>query len=242
MKNDDLFRQALQRQNDRAAGMNMPDDMEQRVMKRIHDRQGKSRQWSIVAAAASVAVLLAFAFWPKQQQPTTNSNTNTVIVENKQNQPEAVPNAGTATTTQRYDNYHIAVQPLPHSGTKTKRVVKTPSPTAVPSAATPSQLNSRIAHIEKQVDVPDEISKEAQPEKLIAATENSTTAVAQALPAASQSQTLTERDIPITRPENYRHTPEELELLRKQANEAYLKWAELELEIAKYHLEQTAQQ
>ena len=27
-----LFRQALQRQNDRAAGMKMPDDMEQRVM------------------------------------------------------------------------------------------------------------------------------------------------------------------------------------------------------------------
>ena len=121
-------------------------------------------------------------------------------------------------------------------------MVKTPSPTAVPSAATPSQLSSRIAHIEKEVEASDEISKEAQPEKLIATTENSTTAVAQALPAASQSQTLTERDIPITRPENYRHTPEELELLRKQANEAYLKWAELELEIAKYHLEQTAQQ
>ncbi|MBR1498038.1 MAG: hypothetical protein IJ615_00155 [Bacteroidaceae bacterium] len=32
MNNDDLFRQALQRQNDRAAGMKMPDDMEQRVM------------------------------------------------------------------------------------------------------------------------------------------------------------------------------------------------------------------
>ena len=32
MNNDNLFRQALQRQNDRAAGMKMPDDMEQRVM------------------------------------------------------------------------------------------------------------------------------------------------------------------------------------------------------------------
>ena len=241
MKHDDLFRQALQRQNDRAAGMNMPDDMQQRVMKRIHDRQRKSRRWSIVAAAASVAVLFAFAFWPKQQQPTTNSNTNTVAVVNKQNQPEAVPNAGNTTTPQRYDNYPTAVEPLPNSGTQPKRVVKAPSPTAVPSAATPTQVSNRIAHIEKQVDAPDEISKEPQPEKLIAATENSKT-VAQALPAASQSQMLTERDIPITRPENYRHTPEELELLRKQANEAYLKWAELELEIAKYHLEQTAQQ
>ena len=53
--------------------------------------------------------------------------------------------------------------------------------------------------------------------------------------------TLTERDIPITRPENYHYTPEELALMKKQANEAYLKWVELELEIAKHNLEQTAQ-
>lgn len=53
--------------------------------------------------------------------------------------------------------------------------------------------------------------------------------------------TLTERDIPITRPENYRYTPEEIALMKKQANEAYLKWAQLELEIAKYTLEQIAQ-
>ena len=53
--------------------------------------------------------------------------------------------------------------------------------------------------------------------------------------------TLTERDIPITRPENYNYTPEEIALMKKQANEAYLKWAQLELEIAKYNLEQTAQ-
>ena len=53
--------------------------------------------------------------------------------------------------------------------------------------------------------------------------------------------TLTERDIPITRPENYKYTPEEIALMRKQANEAYLKWAQLEMEIAKNNLEQTAQ-
>ena len=60
-------------------------------------------------------------------------------------------------------------------------------------------------------------------------------------PETDMAQTLTERDIPITRPENYKYTPEELALLKKQANEAYLKWVELELEIARYTLEQTAQ-
>ena len=56
-----------------------------------------------------------------------------------------------------------------------------------------------------------------------------------------KSVTLTERDIPITRPENYQYTPEEIALLKKQADEAYLKWVELELEIAKHNQEQTAQ-
>ena len=56
-----------------------------------------------------------------------------------------------------------------------------------------------------------------------------------------KSVTLTERDIPITRPENYKDTPEEIALMKKQANEAYMKWVELELEIAKNNLEQTAQ-
>ena len=60
-------------------------------------------------------------------------------------------------------------------------------------------------------------------------------------PETDMAETLTERDIPITRPENYRYTPEELALLKKQASEAYLKWVELELEISRYTLEQTAQ-
>lgn len=54
-------------------------------------------------------------------------------------------------------------------------------------------------------------------------------------------ETLTDNDIPITRPENYKYTPEEIALMKRQANEAYLKWVELELEIAKYNQEQTAQ-
>ena len=37
-----LFRQALQRQNDRAAGMKMPDNMEQRVMRSLTPKQGST--------------------------------------------------------------------------------------------------------------------------------------------------------------------------------------------------------
>ena len=60
-------------------------------------------------------------------------------------------------------------------------------------------------------------------------------------PETDMAETLTERDIPITRPENYKYTAEELALLKKQASEAYLKWVELELEISRYTLEQTVQ-
>ena len=66
-----------------------------------------------------------------------------------------------------------------------------------------------------------------------------TNRVQQAEPA---SEALTECDIPITRPENYKYTPEEIALMKKQAREAYLKWVELELEIAKHCQEQTAQE
>lgn len=55
------------------------------------------------------------------------------------------------------------------------------------------------------------------------------------------AKTLTESDLPITRPENYKYTPEELALMKQQAHEAYLKWVELELEISKHYIEQTAQ-
>ena len=61
-----------------------------------------------------------------------------------------------------------------------------------------------------------------------------------AMPSA-KNETLTDSDIPITRPENYHYTAEEIALMKRRANEAYLKWVELELEIAKYNQEQTAQ-
>lgn len=78
-----------------------------------------------------------------------------------------------------------------------------------------------------------QIAQETAPKETLKA---ETPAIAQAA-----TTTLTERDVPITRPENLKYTPEEMALMKKQANEAYLKWVELELEIAKYHLEQTAQ-
>ena len=70
-----LFRQALQRQNDRAAEMKMPDDMEQRVMERLKPKTTK-RRWlyplSTIAVAASVLLLIMLNIGkqqPEQQPP-----------------------------------------------------------------------------------------------------------------------------------------------------------------------------
>ena len=70
-----LFRQALQRQNDRAAGFKMPDNMEQRVMKSIKT-QATKRRWlyplSTIAVAASVLLLILLSIGkqkPDQQPP-----------------------------------------------------------------------------------------------------------------------------------------------------------------------------
>lgn len=72
MNNEQLFHQALQRQNDRAARLKMPDDMEQRVMRRVKPRK-TIRRWlypiSIAAAAASVLLLLTLQYNNKVESP-----------------------------------------------------------------------------------------------------------------------------------------------------------------------------
>ena len=114
---------------------------------------------------------------------------------------------------------------------------------------TPQRLTTEVKAVKRASVTPrKQQPKRIEPETLLAeaetlTVEEPTKELAQiAEPKAEKpTVTLTERDIPITRPENYKYTPEELALMKKQANEAYLKWVELELEIAKHNLEQTAQ-
>ena len=72
MNNEELFRQALQRQNDRAKGMKMPDDMEQKVMRRIKTKRATHR-WlfplSIAAVAACLALLMTFHYLYNKVEP-----------------------------------------------------------------------------------------------------------------------------------------------------------------------------
>ncbi len=67
MNNDkELFRQALLRQNERAARMKMPDDMEQRVMQHLEAHDEKPKQnvllFTLRAIASTAAVVLIGLF------------------------------------------------------------------------------------------------------------------------------------------------------------------------------------
>ena len=125
--------------------------------------------------------------------------------------------------------------------TEAENVVEAPVNNAEQPAAQPVQVPVKriVAKVEpKKVETPSVVPQEqpATTEQLLA---QETKPVEQKV--EQKSVTLTELDIPITRPENYKYTPEEIALMKKQANEAYLKWVELEMEIAKNNLEQTAQ-
>lgn len=122
-----------------------------------------------------------------------------------------------------------------------ENVVETPVDHVEQSAAQPVQVPVKriVTKVEpKKMETPSVVPQEqpATTEQLLA---QETKPVEQKV--EQKSVTLTERDIPITRPENYKYTPEEIALMKKQANEAYMKWVELEMEIAKNNLEQTAQ-
>ena len=134
-------------------------------------------------------------------------------------------------------NQEVAVKAEPKQAKPQQDVQQEIILPEAPVKETPKQIaQSTPAKPKKQqtpvVEEP-QIAQETAPTETLKA---ETPAIAQAA-----TTTLTERDVPITRPENLKYTPEEMALMKKQANEAYLKWVELELEIAKYHLEQTAQ-
>ena len=202
---------------DEAERPQMPADLNERLMQRMAQEEKKPRRviWPWIAAACVAGVMMIWLTPPKSA-PTDVVAENTPkveqpIINNKVEEP-SIANAETEAP---------VVTPDP---VKTK-VAKGITTVAKRDAALLAQ-ETPTAETPKTPSV-DEASKDL--------------AVAETAKPQEKPVTLTERDIPITRPENLQHTPEELALLKKQANEAYLKWLELELEISKYNLEQTAQ-
>lgn len=196
----------------------MPVDLNARLMQRMGVQPRKSRirpLWPWLAAACVAAFLIVLVAPPKEtatgDPKVTAKVEQSATTEVQKSEPQAE-------APQKTDTQETIKVPA-----KSPRQLPKPSRKAIVAAEPLLAQTSPAERAQPAVEETDLIA----------------TAVAQ---SSSQTKTtLTERDIPITRPENYQYTPEELALLKKQANEAYLKWVELELEISKCNLEQTAQ-
>ena len=194
----------------------MPADLNARLMQRVATKEEKKPRrmvWPWIAAACVAGVMMIWLTPPKTDTPTD------VVAENKPavEQP-AIDNKEDDTTIAKVETE--AKEPV-SAPTKVKKVSTTIAKrdAVLLAQETPAVETPATPTVEEVNDL----------------------AVAETAKPQEKPVTLTERDIPVTRPENYQYTPEELALMKKQANEAYLKWVELELEISKCNLEQTAQ-
>ena len=190
----------------------MPADLNARLMKRMGEESAKpQRRRMLWPWIAAACVAAVIAVYLTPPKDVVGKVNEAPVVAAKVEQPVVTPEQSAATTNPTVTQQQ-AMQPVQ---TPVKRIVAKVQP--------------------KEVEVSEPVAEEPLLAQEVEAP------VAEKKAKVERTVTLTERDIPITRPENYKYTPEEIALMKKQANEAYMKWVELELEIAKNNLEQTAQ-
>ncbi len=232
----------------------MPSDINARLMQRVEKEVNKAKRtrsiriWPWVAAAC-VAAILAVYLTPPKNGVEDVSGTRIAKVE-KDSSLHQIDNVGKEKPQQFIANN---VHDLPQNTTCEEPHIKQ---MAKVSASQEESLTAQ-AEVHEEINTEGEPASESQLATAIAKhfskgdayNDDETLCYNDDNPSMNNKsstinhtpRTLTERDIPITRPENLKYTKEELELMRKQANEAYLKWVELELEISKYNLEQTSE-
>lgn len=222
LQNDAALRDAIRL--DEMEAPKMPSDLNARLMKRMAAEAptaSRTRKlWPWIAAACAVAFIAVFITPPKFG---TEGAEMVAKVEKVAESKASV------------EKTEAPAQNAP-----------TPAPAAVVAKAEPiapiAPVAPKAAPVAPKAAKP-AIAAPAKPEAIEPAVEHVLAAATTVPNAVAEEKmvTMSERDIPITRPENYKYTPEELAQLKKQAAEAYLKWVELELEISKNNLQQTAQ-
>ena len=164
-----LFRQALQRQNDRASEMKMPDDMEQRVMKCIKSKS-KSSRWlyaaSISAIAAGLLLLIGFSLFMKEgkseeEEPIVaqHKEQRDSMVKIEKNEPMPMITQDIAVVAQN-NNEQQTVK-------RVKQLVREHDTITV--AADDDRLNYYISQLEAEMEAVDDSVREVHLQKLIAA-------------------------------------------------------------------------
>lgn len=208
----------------------LPTNLNERLLQRMAEEKEEPKRkrilWPWVAAACVAAVLVIFLTPPKNREGATGQSQMAETVK---------------------DTVHgnAASQQDPIMEEKLQQLlaedIQQPA-NQQPVSHQPKAKKPAVAHEEQMTEPVDKLTAEQSTEEVIKETPTQQTLAAAEEPQVKEEpRMLTERDIPITRPENLRYTKEEIALMKRQANEAYLKWVELELEISKYNLEQTAE-
>ena len=211
LQNDAALRDAIRL--DEMEAPKMPSDLNARLMKRMAaEAPAASRTrklWPWIAAACAIAFIAVIATPPKSDTQAT----------------EMVAKVEPAT------------QPVAPAA---EQSAAEQSAVVAPAAVTPAIVAKASPKVSKAIQKAPKTAAPAKPEAIEPAVEHILAAATTAQSAVAEEKmvVMSERDIPITRPENYKYTPEELAQLKKQAAEAYLKWVELEMEISKNNLEQ----
>ncbi len=242
LEQDRNLRDAIRQEE--AESPQMPADLNARVMQRTQplpvSEGGKVRRlWPWIAAACVAGFMMVLLTPPKDR--TTGTDLRQQMAE-KVEPKQAAPRQDTQQKAAPPQEAPAQKEAPKQMAQSTPEKQKKSQPTAVEAEPQSAPAETALA----ETTLAETTLAETTPaETALVETTLAETAkpIEEKAPAIAQAATttLSERDIPITRPENYEYTPEEIALMKKQANEAYLKWVELELQIAKYHLEQTAQ-
>lgn len=217
----DCLREAIR--HEEMARPSMPTDINARIMRRMEQetvrKKGQKRLrklWPWLAAACVAAFILVYTAPPEEVGHGDRYTDPNFRV--------SVPVPMTQTAVAKPEKEIKATQ-IAHKVLKTNRHT-TPEKKEKSEA---KELETLTAECQQEV-----LTAECQQDK------ECDLAMAEKPTEAPKPRTISESDLPITRPENLKYTKEEIALMKRQAAEAYIKWMELELEIAKYNIEQTA--
>ena len=249
---DENLREALRQ--DEAVLPQMPADLNGRLMKRLHHerRQRHFAVWPWVAAAC-VAAVVAVLLPSRESRDEAMTGSGELQTRTSSLATGQGSRINLQETKDMASPTTVQDSRMTNPDTHNRRTAKTIGREAELETKTPRLLTHPSSPVAKvHPEEHGETTRKA--EELLA--QGKTTDMSQEVTAIDemasadlprvqakpQQVVLTERDIPISRPENYRYTPEEIALMRRQANEAYVKWMELEMEIMKYQYEQVAKQ
>jgi hypothetical protein len=218
LQNDAALRDAIRL--DEMEAPKMPSDLNARLMKRMAAEAptaSRTRKlWPWIAAACAVAFIAVFITPPKFG---TEGAEMVAKVEKVAESKASVEKTEAPAQTAPAPAPAAVVAKAEHIAPVTPKAAPVAPKAAKPAIAAPAKPEAIEPAVEHVLAAATTVPKAVAEEKMV---------------------TMSERDIPITRPENYKYTPEELAQLKKQAAEAYLKWVELEMEISRNNM-QTAE-